>query len=105
MIFLYTWIKNLSYDENKIKNDIYFSEIYHTKRINVTWGGFSQIHAELILLLKANDTNHYDHYHLLSGQDLSIQTQENIQSFYLNHSGKEFVSFDSFENFKLKERE
>ena len=66
--------------------------------------GFSQIHAELILLLKANDTNHYDHYHLLSGQDLPIQTQENIQSFFLNNSGKEFVSFDSFENFKFKER-
>ena len=37
---------------------------------------------------------HYNHYHLLSGQDLPIQSQETIQKFFLKNSDKEFVGFD-----------
>lgn len=58
-------------------------------------GGYSQINAELVLLRLATNTGHYDHYHLLSGQDLPIQKQETIQEFFTSNNDKEFVGFDN----------
>ena len=57
-------------------------------------GGYSLINAEMILLKYATNTGHYNHYHLLSGQDLPIQRQETIQEFFKKNSDKEFVGFD-----------
>ena len=57
-------------------------------------GGYSLVNAEMILLRKATEVGHYNHYHLLSGQDLPIQSQETIQKFFLKNSDKEFVGFD-----------
>ena len=36
--------------------------ITFTKRVNVSWGGFSQVKAELLLLKRAAQTEH-DYYH------------------------------------------
>ena len=49
-------------------------------------GGYSLVNAEMILLRKATEVGHYNHYHLLSGQDLPIQSQETIQKFFLKNS-------------------
>lgn len=57
-------------------------------------GGYSLVNAEMILLRKATEVGYYNHYHLLSGQDLPIQSQETIQKFFLKNSDKEFVGFD-----------
>lgn len=60
-------------------------------------GGQSQIEAELELL-KAATKKEYDYYHLLSGMDLPIKTQGEIQTFFEQHAGKEFVHFGSNED-------
>lgn len=43
----------------------------------------------------------YVYYHLLSGQDLPIKTQNIIQDYFNNNNGKEFIRFQqpSFDNF------
>lgn len=64
-----------------------------TKRISVNWGGFSQIHAELILLEAAAAKKHA-YYHLLSGADLPIKTQDDIHFFFECHHGAEFIGID-----------
>ena len=66
-------------------------------------GGYSLINTELILLKKATETGCYNHYHLLSGEDLPIQTQKDIQQFFICNTGKEFLSFVE-EEFKFGER-
>ena len=64
-----------------------------TKRICVNWGGHSQIRAEWILLQEATKTEHA-YYHLLSGMDLPLQSQDAIHAFFQRHRGKEFISID-----------
>lgn len=46
------------------------------------------------MLKKATEIGHYEHYHLISGEDLPIQRQADIQAFFEDNAGKEFVGFD-----------
>lgn len=73
------------------------SKIYITKRINVMWGGDSQIKAELILLKEARLRNKYKYYHLITGQDYPIVDIHEILSFYDNKKEIEFINFSSNE--------
>lgn len=61
-------------------------------RIATHWGGVSLMRAELALL-KAALPGHYRYYHLLSGMDLPIKTQDAIHTFFERNDGKEFVEF------------
>ena len=61
-------------------------------RISVNWGGPSQIWSELILLREAVKTPH-DYYHLLSGMDLPIKTQDEVDAFFEAGTGKEYLEF------------
>lgn len=61
-------------------------------RIDVRWGGVSMMRSELALLKCAAGTDTYDYYHLLSGMDLPIKSQDVIHDFFDAHRGKEFVS-------------
>ena len=51
-------------------------------RINVQWGGYSQIKCELKLLKSAIEHN-YDYYHLISGVYLPLKTQDYIHNFMI----------------------
>ncbi|MFF3023908.1 beta-1,6-N-acetylglucosaminyltransferase [Gottfriedia sp. NPDC057948] len=68
------------------------SNIYFTDRISVSWGGFSQIESELILLESASKYN-YEYYHLLSGVDMPLKTQDYIHDFFEKNKGKEFLGY------------
>lgn len=71
------------------------SKMYFTDRIKVTWGGASQIWAELLLLEKATNTEKYDYYHLITGVDFPIKAQDEILSFFDNQDKMEFISCTS----------
>lgn len=94
-IFIHMDSKNKNYNEKATRNLIKYSNLYHCKRTQVNWGGYSQINAELLLLKEAVAKGHYQYYHLLSGQDLPIKTQNQIHSFFNKNNGKEFVRFQS----------
>lgn len=68
---------------------------YHvlTERVEVCWGDVSQVETELRLFAKAHAAGPYAYYHLLSGVDLPIKTQDEIHRFFSEHAGREFVSF------------
>ena len=70
-IFIHMDIKNNQYDEENVEDHIKNASLYHVERTSVTWGGESQINAELLLLEKATSIGKYQHYHLISGADLS----------------------------------
>lgn len=76
-----------------------YSKIVFTDRISVTWGDFTQVQCEMILLKAAvkheNKDNPYSYFHLLSGVDLPIKTNDQIHTFFAENSGKEFVHFTS----------
>lgn len=64
-----------------------------TERTDVTWGSYSQIHCEMVLLKEAVKTEH-QYYHLLSGMDLPIKSQDEIHGFFEKYDGLEFVDED-----------
>lgn len=62
------------------------------KRVDVAWGGVSLVEATLNLL-EASVDGKYDYYHLLSGVDFPIKSNEYIQKFFKENEGKEFIGF------------
>lgn len=96
-IYVHMDLKNKQFDEDDCRNLIKRSDIYFTRRTSVTWGGYSQINSELILLETATAHRRYNYYHLLSGQDLPIKPSDEIKNFFEQHQGTEFVAFDKKE--------
>lgn len=63
------------------------------RRIDIRWGDYSMVEAELALFEAAASSGPYDYYHLLSGVDLPLRSQDEIHAFFATHKGKEFVGF------------
>lgn len=93
-IFIHFDIKNKEYDPDALAATVKHSYVYHTKRTDIQWGGASQINAELLLLKLATRTGHYKYYHLVSGQDLPIKSQDYIHT-QLADGKYEYVEFFS----------
>jgi len=66
------------------------ASIVFTARVDVIWGDFSMIQAELLLLREASGI-HHDYYHLLSGTDLPIKPHSEITRFFEENAGREFI--------------
>ena len=101
-IYIHMDKKTKNINEELIKNKVKKSNIYFVDRIKCNWGGFSLVKAELNLLKEATKNN-YRYYHLLSGQDLPIKSQNEIYDFFEKHKGKQFISFQD-EKFKFEKR-
>lgn len=71
--------------------------IFTPERVNITWGDFSQVECEMLLLktaVKNEDAdNPYSYFHLLSGVDLPIKTNDEIFNFFERQSPKEFIHY------------
>lgn len=80
-------------DENKLKCN--HSNLIFTERINVNWGGYSQIACELLLMKTAVSHGSYEYYHFLSGANYPLKNQDYIHSFFVKNNGKEFIGFDN----------
>lgn len=91
-IFIHVDKKTKDFPFEKVNSIIKTSDIYFIPRIKVYWGGSSQIKVELNLLEEAVNKNKYRYFHLLSGVDLPLKTQDEIHKFFLENDGKEFVS-------------
>ena len=69
------------------------SKLVFTKQRDNRWGSVRQVETELMLFEMASNVNHYSYYHLLSGQDLPIKSQDYIHDFCDRLQGKQFVGF------------
>jgi hypothetical protein len=67
------------------------SRVLVSQKIRVKWGEYSIVQAELLLLSQAAQERH-DYYHLLSGMDMPLKTQDEIHQFFDEHAGIEFVA-------------
>ena len=92
-IYLHIDSKAKDYPLDEIAAVLQKSKCIFTERTDVKWGSYSQIHCEMILLKEAVKTEH-DYYHLLSGMDLPIKSQEQIFAFFEKYNGLEFVDED-----------
>lgn len=79
-------------DLDEVASVVTHSKVVFTRRINVSWGGYSQIGAELILLEEAILHGTYERYHLITGVDLPLRKQQDIHNFFDAHPDVEFIS-------------
>lgn len=90
-------VKNFDFDyfEGLVK----YSHIYFTPRVRVTWGDFSQVKAQMLLIEAAvknqPERGGYSYFHLISGCDLPIKSNAEINKFFSENRGKEFIHFSS----------
>ena len=62
-------------------------------RIDVRWGDWTVVEAEYVLFEAAVSHGPYQYYHLLSGVDLPVKSQDYIHSFFERNDGKEFIGY------------
>ena len=62
-------------------------------RVDVRWGDVSVVEAEYALFEAAVKKGPYKYYHLLSGSDLPIKSQDYIHQFFNENSGKEYIGY------------
>lgn len=63
------------------------------QRVDIRWADYSMIEAEFTLFKAAQKNGPYAYYHLLSGVDLPLKSQDYIHHFFEANDGKEFVGY------------
>lgn len=98
-IYLHVDKKVKKFPEEVLKNTVLKANLIFVPRKSISWGGYSQIEVELLLLETATKTQHC-YYHLLSGVDFPLKTQDEIYDFFNKNRGKNFIKYDwkSIEN-------
>lgn len=92
-IYLHIDSKAKDYPLEEVASVLKKSKCIFTERTDVKWGSYSQINCEMVLLKEATKQMH-SYYHLLSGMDLPIKSQDEIHAFFEKHDGLEFVDED-----------
>ncbi len=62
-------------------------------RIDIRWGDYSMVEAEYALFETAAAHGPYAYYHLLSGVDLPLKSQDTIHAFCETHPGTEYIGY------------
>ena len=75
--------------------------VFLPDRLKVSWGGVSIMRSELALLRRALADGPHDYYHLLSGMDLPLKSQDEIHAFFDRNQGKEFINLWEFKKSTL----
>jgi hypothetical protein len=76
-----------------------FREFVRTKvikKFKATWGSLGIVHSTLELFMQASRSGSYDRYVLISGQDVPLQTNQDITSFFTRHAEVDFVDSNPF---------
>lgn len=89
--------KNVPIDS--LRESVKKSTLHVYKKFKIYWGHFSQVECELYLFEKAS-RNKYFRYHLISGADLPIKSQDYIHDFFEKNADYEFVHYDTDERLK-----
>ena len=92
-IYVHVDKKSKDFDESYFRNSVIKSSLKFYREYEVYWGGFSQVQVEMFLLKQAY-ANGYDYYHIISGADLPLKSNEEIDSFFEENKGKEFILYD-----------
>ncbi|MGN0335359.1 MAG: beta-1,6-N-acetylglucosaminyltransferase [Lachnospiraceae bacterium] len=92
-IYVHIDSKAENFNKSEFSDVLKKANLIFTDRTDVRWGTYSQIACELVLIKAAVQTEHA-YYHLLSGMDLPIKSQDEIFAFFEENEGLEFVDED-----------
>ena len=97
VIFLHVDIKAKDYNQIEITNVVKKAQIFFTKRMNIHWGGYSQIECVINLLKEAISTGFHTYYHFMVGVEFLLKSQNYIYDFFQKNAGYEFIGFDNYD--------
>ena len=63
------------------------------RRVDIRWADYSMVEAEFALFAAALKDGPHAYYHLLSGVDLPLKSQDRIHAFFEEHAGQEFIGY------------
>ncbi len=81
-LYLHIDAKTENFDFEHFKNIPKKSKLYFADRKKMFWADYSQVDITLDLLDMASKNHKYKYYHMFSGVDLPIKTQDEIHSFF-----------------------
>lgn len=93
-LFVHVDKKAGDFDRVILEQNVKKSGLIFVERIDVVWGGFSQIECEMNLIKAVLRNGEYDYLHLISGADLPLKNQNDIHDFFDKNKGTEFVEYD-----------
>lgn len=73
--------------------------IFVPREISVHWGDYSQIQCEIYLFGYAYNYGDYSLFHLLSGLDLPLVSQDRMHQFFEENEGKNYITHCSQKEF------
>ena len=92
-IYLHIDLKTKNVPYNDIDKSVKHAKLYLIPRLNVRWGGYSQINCELRLMEYALKQGNYSYFHLLTGATFPLKSQDYIHAFFDKNADKEFIGF------------
>lgn len=92
-IYVHIDCKSKDFNRTEFETIAKKSKVEFFQEYKVYWGGYSQVQVELLLFEKAHEVR-YDYYHLMSGADLPLKTNPEINHFFEKNMGKQFIQYD-----------
>jgi len=92
-IFIHVDAKVGDFDPQAFRRHVSHAAVTFIKRRSVQWGSWRFIETEMDLLKAATATEHAA-YHLLSGVDLPLKTQDEIHRFFRDHPHTDYYDID-----------
>lgn len=93
-IYLHIDRKNKDIDLQHLVEKVKFATLHIYKKYKVYHADISQTKCQIYLLNQACRKYH-DYYHLISNADLPLKTNREIERFFEDNKGKQFVHFES----------
>lgn len=90
-IYVHIDKKSIDPPEEMLRNSVRKSSLTFIQRKKVFWADYSQADVEMDLMQAACDKEQYRYYHLLSGMDLPLKTQDEIHAFF-DDENHEFIA-------------
>lgn len=83
-----------SMDVEALRTLTVHSTVTFIERKPIAWGGFSIVEAEMRLFEAAYTDGGYRYYHVMSGVDYPVKSQEYIQQYFEQHDGDNFIQIE-----------
>ena len=90
-IYIHIDKRSGNFPRQLLESSVKSSGITFIERKNVYWADYSQADVEMDLMSAASSVMSYQYYHLLSGMDLPLKTQDEIHAFF-NNEHREFIA-------------